>query len=167
MNDDFDPRAGESSESKVANEFGDFETAFGGHAQSEKLNDGFADFTAAFSENQNNSQLMAGLPNVLPNVIPPPNMSSTVPNLLSSVSESTKLTQLGETSLISGSPAQPMVSNNNCDLLGDLSDFGSLSIQSQQQNFGLPPNNNPMSTSNDLLDSLSTGKIFMQCVCNE
>lgn len=172
LNDDFDPRAGENNESKNANEFGDFETAFGNSgstAQTVRSNDGFADFSAAFSVNQNNSQystlpnLMSNVPNVLPNVVPPPNMSSTVPNLLtggmSQPVMSVNSPPLGSSSLISGPSAQTVTSKNNSDLLGDLSNFGSLTVQSQTSNFGISSNNNLLSTNSDLLDSLSTGRM--------
>lgn len=176
MNDDFDPRAGETNGSKNINEFGDFEAAFGNSsnvAQPVKSDDGFADFTTAFSQSQTNSEysslnLLGSLPNALPNVIPPPNMSPSVPNILTGMSQAiigTNASPVGNSTLIGGPPAQTLAPKNNCDLLGDLSDFGNLTIQSHPQNIGMTPNNNLLSTNTDLLDSLSTGKLKI-CILN-
>lgn len=163
LNDDFDPRAGESTVSKAGNDFGDFETAFGNDnsvSKSSNNDDGFADFTAAFSsdgpKNTQYSNLpnLVGMPNVLPNVIPPPNMSTPIPNLMSGITQPTVRNTLS--SLNMNPPAQLEAQKSNCDLLGDLSDFGNLSVQPQAQNFGLPSNNNLLNA--NLMDSLSTGE---------
>lgn len=56
LNDDFNPREGDSSEPK--SEFGDFEAAFGGSAKGDT--DDFADFSSAFAgpnQSQSNQQI--------------------------------------------------------------------------------------------------------------
>ncbi|KAJ8945135.1 hypothetical protein NQ318_001600 [Aromia moschata] len=89
LSDDFDPRSNEiQDEFKSATEFGDFETAFGDNPSTQKSDESFADFSSAFSQNstQNNHpqqlatmpNLLGPAPNVIPNVIPPPNVT---PNL--------------------------------------------------------------------------------------
>ncbi|KAJ8965544.1 hypothetical protein NQ314_004044 [Rhamnusium bicolor] len=204
LSDDFDPRAGESQDdSKSGTEFRDFETAFGNNTSLQKNEDSFADFGSAFSQNsaQNNQQLSA-LPNLLgsttnvvPKVIPPPNMSS-VPNLLmggSNIMGSAQPNLMGNSliggvpptniigaspqNILSGPPTtfmsaptvpvqQPQENNSN-DLLGDLSDFGNMSIQPQTT--FTPANNNSgfiSSSNNALLNELGSGKFAKKYAYN-
>lgn len=200
LNDDFNPRASEAQEDrKSTTEFGDFETAFENDTSAaHKHDDGFADFSSAFSQNvaQNNQQfsalpnLLGTTPNVVPNVIPPPNMTSNVPNLFMGAPNLVGGTQpnIAGNNLVEGVPPvtnimgggppqnqnllgnnfintpklpvqQPQKSNSN-DLLGDLADFGNLSIQPQSP-VTTPANNNLGllgSSNNDLLDGLGSGK---------
>ncbi|XP_018576031.1 clathrin interactor 1 isoform X2 [Anoplophora glabripennis] len=197
LNDDFNPRASEAQEeSKSASEFGDFETAFehntAAAVAAHKQDDGFADFSSAFSHNvaQSNQQfsalpnLLGPTPNVVPNVIPPPNTTANVPNLFLNVGGGTHPNIAGNNYIGGapqvGSPAQsqnllgnsfvnaaklpaqqPQKGNSN-DLLGDLSDFGSLSIQPQSA-ISTPANNNLGllgSSNNDLLDGLGSGSVL-------
>lgn len=177
LNDDFDPRAGEANDVKTsAGDFGDFETAFGSNSPpAQKQDDGFADFSSAFSSappqssNQYSStisNMLGTTPNVLPNVIPPPNMTSNVPNLLMGVPP----TGAPATTLLGGPQSMPTLQSptapNNSDLLGDLN-FGSLNMQPQQ---GFEPmSNNNMGLfqgNNNLLDGLSASKLPFNIIKN-
>lgn len=199
LNDDFNPRASEAQEDrKSATEFGDFETAFENNTSTaHKQNDGFADFSSAFSQNvaQNSQQfsalpnLLGPMPNVVPNVIPPPNMTSNVPNMLmggpslvggthSNIAGNNVVGGVPPVTNIMGGPQnqnllgnnftgapklpvhEPQKNNSN-DLLGDLADFGRLNIQ-PQSTVTTPANNNLGllgSSNNDLLDGLGSGKL--------
>ncbi|XP_076266088.1 clathrin interactor lqfR [Rhynchophorus ferrugineus] len=154
--DDFDPRAGEKAEPIVTNDFGDFEAVFSGTAKtvapSTKTEDDFADFSSAFSTSSSTtpSSLLTSptTPTVLPNVIPP-TMGVPNQNLLMSANN---VAQTQPANLLGGPPVQnnalmggnllglgletataqnpiQIASKNNEDLLGDLKDFGGLSIQ--------------------------------------
>ncbi|XP_056637757.1 telomere length regulation protein TEL2 homolog isoform X1 [Diorhabda sublineata] len=147
LNDDFNPRAVESSiDVKAPTEFGDFETAFGDTSNmTQQKETNFADFNSAFSQSQNNtsqySNLLGSTPNVVPNVIPPTNFLITNPTQDNLLGGST--TNIGG-AVLGGSFPQ----KSNSDLLGDI-DFGSLSLQPQSQNndnFGFLGNSN-----NDLI----------------
>lgn len=142
--DDFDPRAGEKSES-ITNEFGDFETAFNSNktapvttVQSE---DDFADFSSAFSNSGSTtpSSLLTSptTPTVLPNIVPSSMGASNQNLLLGSVPLQTNNSIGGN--LLGGFPPAPTLGQaplmgvtpskkSGDDLLGDLTDFGSLSI---------------------------------------
>lgn len=186
LNDDFNPRASEAQEeSKSASEFGDFETAFEHDTAAAHKDDGFADFNSAFSQNaaQNNQQfsalpnLLGPTPNVVPNVIPPPNMNANVPNLFMGGSAQPNIAGPGNNFIGSSQgqnllgnnfmnankvPAQQPQKSNSNDLLGDLSDFGSLSIQPQSP--GTTPANNNLgllgSSNSDLFDGLGSGSML-------
>ncbi|RZC42951.1 epsin-like protein [Asbolus verrucosus] len=170
LNDDFNPRADEE-ESKKAAEFGDFETAFSNNtstATTQKSDDDFADFSSAFSQNSTN-MFMTGQNQqnlFVPNVIPPPNMTSSVPlqqpNLIGTAPTGNLMGVQsmpfigGNNANVSAAPVKPQQNNSN-DLLGDLSGFSALSIQSQS-GFGNIPNNNQGLVGNtpSLLDGGST-----------
>lgn len=129
--------------------------------------------------------LLGPTPNVVPNVIPPPNMPSNLPNLFmggpnlgGSTHPITGNNLLGTPAAnVMGAPQQnqnllgnnfigtpklpvqqPQKNTNN-DLLGDLSDFGSLSIQPQSAGV-VSANNNLGSSNNDLLDGLGSGSVL-------
>ncbi|KAJ8920068.1 hypothetical protein NQ315_011722, partial [Exocentrus adspersus] len=162
LNDDFNPRASEAQQSKPSPEFGDFETAFNRNTTTtQKPDDGFADFSSAFSHSDQQfsasalPNFMGATPNVVPNVIPPPNMTpnmfmgvggvAPVPNVIGTAPQGHSL--IGSNFM----PPAPQQKSSSNDLLGDLSDFNSLSITT-------PANNNLgfLGSSNDLLDGLGT-----------
>ncbi|XP_050313622.1 clathrin interactor 1 isoform X2 [Anthonomus grandis grandis] len=152
--DDFDPRAAEHTAAASHIEFGSFETAFGEGASahqsapvvpiSSKSEDDFADFSSAFSNSSSTapSSLLTSptTPSVLPNILPPMGVSNQ--NLLgSSSAQIPNLAGPGSNNLLGGF-GQPMAfqgqqppllsqnapKNSGADLLGDLTDFGSLSL---------------------------------------
>lgn len=142
LNDDFNPRADEVDDSKQAtNEFGDFETAFGaGAATAKNVDEDFADFSSAFSANN--------VP--LPHQTEQGNLFLPLSNNVSpqQVGVSTNLMGIGNNKNLMS------VSQSNSDLLGGLSGFSGLSIQSQNT-FGSIPNNNQglLGAGSSLLDS--------------
>ncbi|KAL1498311.1 hypothetical protein ABEB36_009127 [Hypothenemus hampei] len=156
--DDFNPRADEQSQTVVSNEFGDFEAGFNNSAlvmpQSTKNEDGFADFNSAFSTS--NSLLTSPVtPTALPSVGASNNSlfgGPTVPsnnliggNLLGGFAQppppSATQSVFG-TVPVTNSTTQH---SNGSDLLGDLADFGSLSLQTKPPIVGnnTSNNNNP------------------------
>ncbi|CAH1155887.1 unnamed protein product [Phaedon cochleariae] len=168
LNDDFDPRASEPvKDRKESNEFGEFESAFGGAATttSQKPEDDFADFSSAFSQAPQNTSQYSSIPNLMgpgSNVVPPPSsngpnllMGSPPPNLLGG--SATFASPPLANNLLGTSRVPAQSTQSNSDLLGDLGGFGSMSIQPQpaptttNNNFGLLGNSNI-----DLLDGLSS-----------
>lgn len=142
LNDDFNPRADETDDTKkITTEFGDFEAAFGGTATTRNNDEEFADFSSAFSTNNvpvTNQNQQGNLFSPLTNNVPLPQVGAATPNLLG-ISSNTNL--MG-------------VSQSNNDLLGGLSGFSGLSIQ-PQNTFGSIPNNNQglLGAGPSLLDS--------------
>ncbi|GJQ87366.1 putative telomere length regulation protein [Trypoxylus dichotomus] len=142
LNDaDFNPRAAESAQPKSAPEFGDFETAFANPPNSAKKDeDDFADFSSAFSatSNANNANLVATPPSPLLHIAPSPQLPRQ---------------PLQQQQLVIGQPpqligAQP-VGVRQSDLLGDLSGFSSLNIQSNVNNANNLNSNNLQSNVNN------------------
>ncbi|XP_066154978.1 telomere length regulation protein TEL2 homolog [Euwallacea fornicatus] len=175
--DDFDPRAGEKGATSVNNEFGDFEAAFNNSTitqapvvVSSQSEDDFADFSSAFSNSNSTapSSLLTSptTPTVLPNIIPP-NMGVSKQNkllegpfsgenLLEGFSHSGSGAVMGHpapqallTSQVSSLPKK------NDDLLGDLSDFDSMSIAPKPVVSNIVNNNfnDPLTGGPGLLDN--------------
>ncbi|CAG9760952.1 unnamed protein product [Ceutorhynchus assimilis] len=175
--DDFNPRAGEKSES-IRNEFGSFEAAFNSPAEpSSKVADDFADFSSAFSGTklpQSNLLISSSTSTVLPNIIAPiPNQTNLLvasPNLLEGPPMPSSGNLMGEfaqaptatSQLPFISATQPAIFSNQLqssppkksenDLLGDLTDFGSLSLQPAK-----PAENGNGNINNNLNDGLTGG----------
>jgi hypothetical protein len=167
LNDDFNPRADED-DSKKSPEFGDFEAAFGSNSTTTtvttpKTDDDFADFSSAFSQNSTNMFGASQPPQqqnqqnlFVPNVIPPPNMTNSVPLKQPNLIGTGAPMGVQSMPLVTGNNANVMgiaQPNNRNDLLGDLSGFSGLSIQ-PQSGLGNLPNNNQglMGTAPSLLD---------------
>ncbi|XP_060530049.1 uncharacterized protein LOC132704188 [Cylas formicarius] len=167
LNDDFDPRAGETVQSSnVVNEFGDFEAVFNNNNAitpgQQKVDDDFADFSSAFSGPSSGGPSLLTSPTtpaVFPNVIAPPDIRPPANNFFMSNSTTPAQPNLKNVSQIDGAlpsmsgipsmgafstlKGQPSAGN---DLLGD---FGGLSIQPSE---AATSNNN-----NSINDALTGG----------
>lgn len=141
LNDDFDPRAQELIDSSSA-EFGNFEAAFGGSSTAKQEADDFADFSSAFSQAERNSA--------------EPTSALKTPQKL----ENTHLFSLSNNAF---GPEANVQKTSETNLLGDLSNFNSLSIQPLSGGIiGTTSNNNEIVISpGNVMDALSgSGEFF-------
>lgn len=135
LNDDFNPRASEIDGNAVNQEFGDFSAAFGGNnVQPSPKHDDFADFSSAFSNTAQND-FMVPPHNPTP-VVPTLEKSSSLlsnsgPNLFGSMTSSQSAPMFPIDHGFAAPPPVQMPSSGSGDLLGDLSGFSSLNLNSQ------------------------------------
>lgn len=157
--DDFDPRALDNVDSKPS-EFGDFENAFASN-EPEKPADDFADFSSAFQQtnHQNMFPTMAA-PSVQNQILLDPLSSSSKESLITEQNHANFNAQINSNLVQQPNlfPVPPATNQNANDLL--LSDFGSLSVQSNNVNLGTSTNGNVGALQPpNLLDGFSGGKI--------
>lgn len=143
-NDDFDPRAEESTQPKVSADFGDFESAFGNQPQASIItstivtakpvvDSDFADFSSAFDASQTSQQsTTAAIPldndNFLFSSSPQPQIATIMPQT-SSTNNNLLSADLFGNSVITSAFTTSQASSNK-DLL---SDFGDLTLNPSTQ----------------------------------